>query len=149
MSACFYEILYLFKTATEKQQDAFPGSQYHNVNREYMVYVIDDYINQYFSRQISVSTLAETIHLSERQIHRIVQETYGQTFRQRVIFLRIKNATVLLTETDMSIKRIANTVGYQTLNSFYKAFSRYHTMTPEQYRRLYAKKNLSPDDSND
>ncbi len=135
ITACFHELLYLFKSTAEEIQDSAPLATQHNMNREYLVYVINEYINQYFSTGITLSDLANLVHLSERQTHRIIQETYGQTFRQKIIDMRIRTAVKFLLETDMTVKTIAAKVGYKTVNSFYEAFDHHHHMTPEQYRK--------------
>ena len=48
--------------------------------------------------------------------------------------LRMTKAAELLVEQDMSIKEICYAVGFNSENSFYKAFKRTYGITPTQYR---------------
>ncbi len=132
MAACFYEILYLLKSAvTDSQSTPVPN----HMDNEYRSYVIDDYINQHFTGDISLTSLADRVYLSERQVNRILQATYGQSFRQRVIFLRMQNGIRLLLETELTVKEIAAAVGYKAVHGFYRIFEKTYGTTPEQYRK--------------
>ncbi len=138
MAACFYEILYLLKTELiNTPTDTTLLSL--NQDTEYRNYLIDTYLSQRYNSDISLTTLANMVHMSERNVNRIIQKNYGQNFRERVVFLKMQNAVKLLTETDMTVKSIAAKVGYKTTRSFYGTFQRYHHMTPEQYRKCYEK----------
>ena len=48
----------------------------------------------------------------------------------------MNHAKKLLTETDMSITEIANSVGYSDALAFSKAFSSKEKLSPQKYRML-------------
>ncbi len=149
MSACFQEILYLIKEEILSQsgnvkKDSTPLSMASKASGEYQNYRIDEYINLNCTGKISLKELSEKVYLSERQINRILQKNYGQTFKERIIFLRMQNGIKLLLETDMMVKSIAEAIGYRTTYSFYYNFEKMFGMTPEQYRMAH-RPNAEPD----
>ncbi len=95
---------------------------------------LDNIVNSRFMRSICQSEVAELLHISRRQLARIVQKRYGKTLLQVITEKRLHTAAKLLLTTDYSIDRIAADVGFQTNTSFYRSFkARYH-MTPIAYR---------------
>jgi len=97
-----------------------------------------DMIDAYFSRSFpddwDEATLAKKLHLSKRQLARVLQEHYGMTFRQKRIISRMEHAKYLLRVTDMSIGEIAQAEGYRSEAAFYKAFRSHYNTTPHAYR---------------
>ncbi len=134
MAACFYEILYLLKAElVSTPMDTTLLSR--NRDNEYRNYLIDNYISLHYDGDISLSTLAQLLHMSQQHVNRIIRKNYGQSFTERVIFLRMQNAVKLLTETDMTVKEIAKTVGYRSVNGFLYTFEKVYGMSPELYRK--------------
>ncbi len=146
MAACFYEILYLIKKEvvlsklSSQEIESAPILRSANSDHEYRNYVIDDYINQNFNGSISIKDLSEKVHMSERNIDRVMYANYGQTFHERVVFLRMQNAVKLLCETDMTLKEVAGAIGYQTAYGFHMRFEKYYGITPAAYRKLHREK---------
>lgn len=79
--------------------------------------------------------LAQLLHVSLRQLNRILQENYGMSFRQKMLQSRMEYAGCLLQSTDERIVAIGTQVGYKEESSFFKAFQNYYGMTPQQYRQ--------------
>lgn len=133
MAACFYEMLYLCKAA-ENSEDADTSTLMSNLDEDYRVYLIDHSINRLFASDMSLAALAEQVVLSKSQLNRILTKKYGQSFKQRLIFLRMENAARLLLDTQLMIKEIAASVGYNTIQGFNSIFKKTYGMTPEEYR---------------
>ncbi len=140
MAVCFHEILCLLKkemivvdpSGNSNENKALLRSM--SSDRDYRNYVIDLYINKNFNRNISLKELSELLYMSERHTDRVVSAMYGQSFHERVIYLRMENAIKLLAETNMSVKAIAATIGFQSANGFYRSFGKTYGMTPGEYR---------------
>ncbi len=141
MASCFYELLYLLKEElltrqlSDREQEPPPSLIANNMDREYRNYVIDDYINLHLTEDLSLATLAEKVYLSQRHVNRILRQNYGQTFRERVTWLRLQNAVKLLLETDKTVKAISAEVGYRSIYAFYRSFEKTYGNTPESYRK--------------
>lgn len=102
-------------------------------------YVIEDYFNHYYMEDISLKKLSALLCLGEKQTNRMIQKTFGENFRERLSKMRLKAAEKLLSESNMDVKNIAETVGYQSYNGFYLAFKSKTGLTPLEYREKQKK----------
>ena len=59
----------------------------------------------------------------------------GTTIREYLESLRMDAAAVLLKESGVAILEVALAVGYNNLQTFYSAFRRKHSCTPDAFRR--------------
>lgn len=98
-------------------------------------YAINLYVARHYNEDISLADLQEITFLSKKQIITIIKQMTGMTFRQYVIYLRMKYAAKLLLDGELSIADIALKVGYTSPNGFYTAFRKTYNTTPEKYQR--------------
>ena len=93
---------------------------------------------------ISLKNLSEILYLSEKQTDRMIKKAFGEGFRQHLCRIRMLVAQRLLTDTDKSVEKIADEVGYRSYNGFYISFRQKHNMTPIEYRNQFSRngKNL-------
>lgn len=96
--------------------------------------LIDDYFEHHFADQAGEEDLAALLHLSRRQLVRILQEIYGMNFRQKLIRTRMDYAAWLLRTTDKKVSEIIGTVGYSSEAAFFQVFRKYFAMSPQKYR---------------
>lgn len=95
-------------------------------------------IDHFFSEELTYGTeaqLAEQMHLSRRQLTRVMQTHYGMTFRQKLLAARMDRAGWLLRTTDLTIAQVYSSVGYNSEAAFYQNFKDYYGLTPQQYRK--------------
>lgn len=85
--------------------------------------------------EVSMQSLVEQYHYSEHQITRIVRRCTGLSYAQLVLKLRMEHAAAMLQRGEGSIDYIAQSVGYSTTSSFYRAFVSYFSCTPAEYRK--------------
>ena len=85
-------------------------------------------------KNLSIKKLAKILNLSEKQTERTVKQIYGVTFKQKLTEKRINVAKDLLFETENSINKIAELVGYSSYNGFYSAFIKLVGAPPETWR---------------
>lgn len=105
------------------------GNQYNH-----LYYVIEQHINKYYNKKISAEEMAEVLHMSRRQVDRIVDQIWGKTYATLIVERRMLIAQKLLQKTDMPCAKIAEQVGYTSYPGFYLAFRRHFGMTPEEMR---------------
>lgn len=65
----------------------------------------------------------------------LLKQATGSTFKQLQIRQRLKNAAVLLLQTDLPIQEIAQQVGAGNLSGFYHAFEKQYGVLPGVYRQ--------------
>lgn len=108
------------------------GNQY---NHQY--YLIEHHININYNKKTSVEEIADILHMSRRQVDRIVHQIWGKTYAMLILERRMLIARKLLMKTDMPCTKVAEEVGYTSYPGFYLAFRRYFGNTPEEIRVLH------------
>lgn len=112
-----------------------------NENRKRMVL---DYIQQnYTDSNLYAGAIAEHAGISEKYLYSFIKEQTGCSVSEYLQNLRMEKAVEILCNEDTPIKEICGLVGFNSENSFYKAFKRTFGVTPTQYRASGKKKNRS------
>jgi len=99
------------------------------------VSVAKQYIDDNFQNKITTAHLASVAHLSTRQLNELFRCQIGMTPHHYLTELRMQESWRLLEQSDLSIQRIADAVGYRSLASFSDRFSRHFGKSPSQFRR--------------
>ncbi len=76
--------------------------------------------------------------VSSGHLSRLLKAEYGESFQKYVQNIRLEKAAELLQCSSLSIKEIANRVGYQDLSRFGQHFKRRYQLTPRHYRNAAA-----------
>ena len=105
---------------------------------------IDEYFTAHYAESITAEDMARALHLSKRQLSRILAEIYRRSFREILIDTRLQQAAHLITSTDYPIDRIASIVGYNSSSGFYAAFLKKFGIPAGAYRRCFTVDSLSP-----
>lgn len=80
----------------------------------------------------SMPEVAEKLHISERSLQRKLTEE-GVSFRDLVEDLRFKKALALLKNRSLTLKFIAEHLGYTDVTNFSRAFKRWTGKSPRRY----------------
>ena len=86
-------------------------------------FIIREYINLNYNKDIRISDLARELHLSEKQTQRLVIKYTGKTFKREIIQRRIDIATHMMNEGRFSLNEISEYLGYQNYSGFWKIFN--------------------------
>ena len=81
----------------------------------------------------SVESLARELGVSPRTLQRRLTEN-GTTYQQRLDAVRQRISRQLLQRTDLALGEIAYFLGFEEINSFWRAFSQWEGVTPKQWR---------------
>ena len=97
-------------------------------------YEIDTYIALNFTKSSSRDDLANKLHVSPRQLHRIMMKSYGMGYRKKLLEIRLEIAISFLTSTDKSITAISEEMGYSSVESFSAFIKRETGKSPREIR---------------
>lgn len=79
--------------------------------------------------------VAAYFHVSEGYLSRYIRKETGRTFSSLLREFRVKSAAKLLVNTDFSIEKIVEIIGYTEKSQFYRNFSEAYGITPVGYRK--------------
>ncbi len=94
-----------------------------------------DYINSnIYNPDICVDMVANHFGISAPTLQKITRSVTGQTFFSYVEEERLARAYQLLTEDRLPVRDVASICGFANANSFYKAFKRKYSISPNSLR---------------
>ncbi len=91
------------------------------------------------SSNVTLSTVAEALHLSEKQASKVIYKYYGKSLSEVITEEKLEYAKYLLTSTDAPISEIAYKCNFRSENYFYYVFKRKFGVTPLKYRKSNSK----------
>ena len=106
-----------------------------NQNDSMTLRSIVSFCAQNYSRELTLSTLEEELHLSKYYISHLFGSKIGTGFNDYVNALRVSEACRYLRRSNKSITEISTLVGFGTLRTFNRAFFKQVGMSPSEYRR--------------
>jgi YesN/AraC family two-component response regulator len=105
-------------------------------NQSRLITKIMDYINEtYKDSSLGLGMVAAQFNISEGYISTLFKDQANINFTEYVEGLRITRACDLLENTETTISDIATQVGYNSVQSFRRAFKRIHGVSPSELRK--------------
>jgi len=92
------------------------------------------YINNNYSKDLSLSSVAEYLNISESYLSRIFARDIGINFNTYLNNIRIEKAKILLANTSLKLGDIAEKTGYKSIEHFCRTFKRVTNITPGEFR---------------
>ena len=96
---------------------------------------IVSYCAQNYSRELTLATLENELHLSKYYISHLFGSKIGTGFNDYINALRVSEACRYLRRSNKSITEISALVGFGTLRTFNRAFVKQVGMSPSEYRK--------------
>ena len=93
------------------------------------------YLNEYYSKVITVQDIASSLNMSYRSLSRNFKKETGITVIEKLNEIRIAAAKNLLISTDLPISEIATHVGFANEYYFSNTFKQYSAATPSGFRK--------------
>lgn len=104
--------------------------------KENLIHWLNDYIEQHISEELSLTRLAEVVHLNPVYLSRLYMQATGVGISDYVNMCRLNRSKELLKSSHHKIYEIAGMVGYDSALSFIRFFKKQMNMTPQEYRNL-------------
>lgn len=100
---------------------------------------VKSYIDDNFSEEIKLKTLAEQACMSEAAFSRFFKLHTGRTISDYIIDIRLGNAARMLVDTNKNVSDISYQCGYNNLSNFNRVFKRKKGCSPTEFREYYRK----------
>lgn len=101
------------------------------------------YIQNNLYEPLTLDELAQVAHFSPYHFHRIFRGMVGETLAEHIRRLRLERAAQLLGLTRRSITDLAFDAGYETVESFTRAFKARFGVVPSEYKKNNGLKAVS------
>ncbi|MBZ9685771.1 response regulator [Clostridium estertheticum] len=96
---------------------------------------VKTYIELHYIEHISLEKLSNLFFISKEYLSRAFKTKYQKNLMNYIIELRMKKAKLMLEDKDISIKSVAESVGYDDITHFYHVFKSYYAVSPGDMRR--------------
>ena len=93
------------------------------------------YIQSRYKEYIGVNSIADHLGITPNYLSRLFREQTGMRMTDYLSRMRINKAKTLLVSSGMTVKSIAEKVGYYSAKHFTKVFIKIEGMTPSEYQR--------------
>jgi AraC-like DNA-binding protein len=108
---------------------------HHDANRRLLR--ARDAMDRSYADALDVEALASSVHLSRAHFIRSFRAAFGEPPHRYLQRRRLERAMALLRETDRPVTEICLDVGFASLGSFSRTFTRVVGMTPTAYREAW------------
>lgn len=105
-------------------------------NRKY-IFLVKAELDRNILVSPKLDQLASLAEMSESKLYRCFKRWHGMTIADYVRGEKMKYAMRLLWNDELSIKNIAERVGYESPGKFTAAFTKIHGFTPSHYRKSF------------
>ena len=105
-----------------------------------MVEKITGYIESNLDKTITISEMSRSLNISKSYLSHIIKQEYKKSLTKYIQSRKIEKAKKLLDETDTSISKISEILGYNDLNYFARTFKHMTGISATQYRMINKKK---------
>lgn len=95
------------------------------------------YIDSHFKDSLTLEQLAAVAHLNKYYLSHAFQKEYGVPPIRYLTQRRIQESRFLLAETDLSLSRVAQVLGFSSPSYFSQCFRRSEGVSPMEYRRRH------------
>ncbi|MBP1754183.1 MAG: AraC family transcriptional regulator [Firmicutes bacterium] len=104
---------------------------------------VRDYLDKNYTEAITLESLSEMVYVSKCYLSHMFKEQTGVSPIKYLTQKRIESACGLLRDTDMSVKEISRTVGYENPLYFSQVFKNVINVSPLDYRNNHRKLNAN------
>lgn len=108
-----------------------------NRNRIYNINDIKDYIDNNYSKEISLETISNTFYINKFYLTRLFKETFGTTIINYLNRVRITKSKELVRYSNNNLDDIARSVGFKDQNYYSRIFKKIEGISPREYKRKW------------
>ena len=120
-------------------QNSYTNVTLHKPHADQLVKQVQEFIEENFRQSMQVSSLAAMVNITPRTLNRRFQSAVAMRPIEYIQAVRIEQAKRLLELGDVTIKSLAEQVGYDDISSFTRLFKRATELTPKEYQDKFSR----------
>ncbi|GGD66689.1 helix-turn-helix transcriptional regulator [Paenibacillus nasutitermitis] len=141
------EALIIYFRAHQRMNNLTPSSS--NYRNKKLIWNVIQYVNTHYIDDLSLEIVSSQFDTSVSAISLAFKEVMGTTFLQYLHSLRIRRATGLLLNTNMSILDASLEAGFQSFRTFSRVFMKIEGISPREYRLKYSREPVTSSSQSD
>ena len=104
-----------------------------------LIYKSVSYISAHFSENVTLTSMAHDLGISQFTLSRLFSKTFHRNFNQYLNEVRLDYAQTMLNYTDKTITEICYDSGFESQRTFNRCFSSKYHVSPREYRKNIGK----------
>ncbi|MBB3112822.1 two-component system response regulator YesN [Paenibacillus phyllosphaerae] len=96
---------------------------------------VRQYIERHFAENLSLEQLAKAFFVSKEYLSKVFKQEFGRNLTDYILGLRMEKAKVWLLDEQLSIKAVAEMIGYEDVTYFYRVFKKHYGVAPGEMRK--------------
>ena len=104
-------------------------------NCAYVIQDIEKYIEENLDKKLSLTDIAESIHMNKSYISRMFKEKTGENLFDYINKRKIEKAKQLIKNNELRMYEIALNVGMEDTAYFSRVFKKYEGISPSEYQK--------------
>ena len=121
-------------TESENQSD-LNNDDANIENCAYVIQDIEKYIEENLDKKLSLTDIAESIHMNKSYISRMFKEKAGENLFDYINKRKIEKAKHLIKNNELRMYEIALNVGMEDTAYFSRVFKKYEGISPSEYQK--------------
>ena len=113
--------------------------------REQLYNDIIDYVNSFINEDLKVTNIARHFGYNDKYLSRYFKKISGVSLKHYILSQKIERANFLLTDTNLTVGDISDSLGFSDYHNFIRAYKSITSMTPSEYRNIYARRIVEHD----
>lgn len=104
-----------------------------------LIYQSVSYISAHFSENVTLTSMAHDLGISQFTLSRLFSKTFHRNFNQYLNEVRLDYAQTMLLHTDKPITEICFDSGFESQRTFNRCFTGKYHVSPREYRKSIKK----------
>lgn len=132
---CYLEqlLIFLLRQVTMDKGAVVRTNHFKKAMQGYLIEQVDDYIVQNIRRRLTVEEIAEYFHYSRTRLSTLYKQIKGIGINEAITQEQLRQAKIMLTNTDKSITQIAEELGFSSPQYFSRKFAQKMGVAPSHY----------------
>ncbi len=130
---CTFKLLtmigYLLRDYSDSTQRPGPSSPAEVLKDQLVSYIQNNY------KTVTLKSLSDHFHYSPEHASRIIKKNTGYNFSQILTYTRVTQGKILLLDSNYTVRRIAEEIGFNSQEHFIRTFKNTVNMTPSEFRK--------------